>query len=61
MAYVYKDLDGKEHELYKDLVAEELINITTGDVTGYRTTFGMSEYRISKETYEAIARLRGKK
>lgn len=59
MAYVYKDIDGHEHELYDEITAEEVIDITSGEVIGYVARGGYSDYRISKETYEAIIKKRG--
>ena len=57
MAYVYKDLDGIEHELYANIKVEEIIDITSGGVVGYRAKGDFIDDRISKETYEAIKKL----
>jgi hypothetical protein len=58
MAYTYKDLDGKEHELYDSLRAEEMIDIVTNEVKGYRVKGTLTDDKISKETYEAIVKIR---
>lgn len=60
MAYTYKDINGKEHELYDSLVAEEIIDVVTGEVNGYRVKGAFTNNRISKETYEAIMKIRNK-
>ncbi len=57
MAYVFKDVDGNEHELYDNNIVEEIIEITSGDVIGYRVKGVYSSYSISKETYDAIKKV----
>lgn len=59
MAYIFNDLDGDEIELYDSMTIEEIIDVTSGKVVGYRVNGELYNYRISKETYEAIKKLKG--
>lgn len=58
MPYTYKDTSGNEHELFDTDKAEEMIDVTTGEPSGYRINGRMQNYPISKETYEAIIRIK---
>ena len=58
MAFVFKDLKGIQHEFYNSNSAEEVIDVVTGEVVGYRVNASMSNYDISKETYEALIKVR---
>lgn len=57
MAYVYNDIDGIQHDLYDSIEIEEIIEIVTGNIIGYRTTGLYGTYKITKETYEAIKKI----
>lgn len=57
MIYTYKDLDGNDHELYENLRVEEVTDVVSGKVTGYRVRGPYVDYPISKETYEAIKKI----
>lgn len=54
MAFVFKDLAGNEHELYEGMKVEQMEDIVTRKVMGYRVKGPFTNYEISKETYEAI-------
>ena len=58
MVYIYTDLDGKEHELHNTLRVEEMVDIVSGEVKGYRVKGIFTDDKISKETYEAIVKFR---
>lgn len=58
MAFVFKDVNGVQHELYNSMEAEKIIDVVTKDVVSYRVRGSMSNYEISKETYDAIIEAR---
>jgi hypothetical protein len=54
MILMYRDLEGKEHEFYNGLSVEEVVDVVSEKVIGYKIRGPYVDDNISKETYEAI-------
>ncbi|SHO46771.1 DUF3939 domain-containing protein [Anaerocolumna xylanovorans] len=54
VGYSFKDVNGKNHEITRDIIVDDMTDIQTGEVVGYVAKIDKKNIEISKEVYEIL-------